>query len=246
MNATLSVLNNHVSVRHFLDKKIPQSDIQTLIRSAQSASSASFLQAYSIIDIEDTALREKIAKLAGNQSFIQKASHFFIFCADFYRLYQLSHTRQIDISATLSNIDSALVGSIDAALAAQNMAVAAEAMGLGICFVGGIRDQIEAISDLLQLPDYVFPVFGLAVGYPADKNELKPRLPIESIYFKNQYNKYTQDSVEEYNQRSKEYYHNRKGGSTHDLWSDGVFKSLKRAQDLPIKAFLKRQKIADE
>ncbi|HJG23416.1 MULTISPECIES: nitroreductase family protein [Enterococcus] len=75
------------------------------------------------------------------------------------RLHRLSQERNIDIQPMLEGVDAILAGAIDASLAAQNMTVAAESMGLGVCYIGGIRDAIVEISDLLELPEYVFPVF---------------------------------------------------------------------------------------
>ena len=74
-----------------------------------------------------------------------------------------------------------LVATIDTALMAQNVAVAAESVGLGLCYVGGIRNHPEAVADLLKLPEHVYPVFGMSLGYPAQNPEVKPRLPLAAI-----------------------------------------------------------------
>jgi nitroreductase len=64
---------------------------------------------------------------------------------------------------------------------AQNVAIAAESEGLGICYIGGVRNNPQQISELLSLPDHVYPVFGMCLGYPAHQPDVKPRLPVEAI-----------------------------------------------------------------
>ncbi len=83
----------------------------------------------------------------------------------------MAEAKGIDLTETLSGIDASIVGAVDASLAAQNLAIAAESMGLGICYIGGVRDAIIEITELLDLPDYVYPVFGIAVGHPIETNE---------------------------------------------------------------------------
>lgn len=80
-----------------------------------------------------------------------------------------------------------MVSVIDAALAAQNMSIAAESMGLGICYIGGIRNNLNEVSGLLETPEYVLPLFGLVVGHPANLSDKKPRLPLDHIYHENAY-----------------------------------------------------------
>lgn len=244
MNETINLLKKHVSVRKFLNKKIPEEQVKELIISAQTASTASFLQAYSIIGVEDESLKRKIAELAGNQSFILEGSHFFVFCADMYRLNQLSQRKNISIKTTLEGIDATLVGSIDATLAAQNMTIAAESMGLGVCYIGGVRNAIIEISDLLELPEYVYPVFGLVVGYPKEKNELKPRIPIPGIYYIDKYNTETEKIIDEYEEISKQYYANRAGGSKKKTWGDSALGSLHRLPRTVMKSFLNKKGLA--
>ncbi|MBM1152800.1 oxygen-insensitive NADPH nitroreductase [Enterococcus durans] len=244
MNETTELLKKHVSVRQFLDKKINEDQVKELILAAQSASSASFLQAYTIIGIEDDKLKGKIAELAGNQPFISEGSHFFVFCADLQRLHRLSQERNIDIQPMLEGVDAILAGAIDASLAAQNMTVAAESMGLGVCYIGGIRDAIVEISDLLELPEYVFPVFGLVVGYPKAKNELKPRIPMAGIYHIDKYNKDTDEISNEYEETTRRYYTNRIGNSSNKTWGDGTVNSFHRLSRMGMKDYLNKQGLA--
>lgn len=171
MNETVSTILNHVSVRKFSEQKLTQEEIKTLVAAAQAASTASYQQSYSIIGVEEPRLMKEIAAVAGNQPFIAEGGHFFVFCADLYRIKKMAEAKGIDLTETLSGIDASIVGAVDASLAAQNLAITAESMGLGICYIGGVRDAIIEITELLDLPDYVYPVFGIAVGHPIETNE---------------------------------------------------------------------------
>lgn len=244
MNETIDLLQKHVSVRQFSDKKMSEAQVKELILSAQAASSSSFLQAYSIIGIEEEELKRKIARLAGNQPFIAEGSHFFIFCADMQRLNKLAKKRNVDIQLTLEGIDATLVGTVDASLAAQNMTIAAESMGMGVCYIGGIRDTIVEISEMLELPEYVFPIFGLVIGYPKVRNDLKPRMPITGIYHVNKYNNETDRVVDEYEEQTKNYYAHRTGGAKKHSWAESVLSSLKRLPRTETKPFLNQQGMA--
>lgn len=99
----------------------------------------------------------------------------------------------------------------DAALAAQNTAIAAESMGLGICYNGSVGNNIKHANDLLDLPDHVIPLFAMAVGYPDHQPEVKPRLPIEVVYHENKYviGDEQKKLVMEFDEQLKSYYQNR-------------------------------------
>ena len=107
------------------------------------------------------------------------------------------------------------------ALMAQNVAVAAESEGLGICYIGGIRNNPEAVSELLRLPAHVYPVFGMCLGYPAHQPEVKPRLPVEAI-LKEDY--YTDDSdhVAAFDDTMQAYYQSRSSGNKNSDWSHNL------------------------
>ncbi|MEC0176799.1 oxygen-insensitive NADPH nitroreductase [Paenibacillus favisporus] len=230
MNKTIETILNHVSVRTFTDQALTENQVKQLVIAAQAASTASFQQAYSIIGVTDPELKLKIAYFAGNQPFIAEGGHFFVFCADVNRHKQMAKDLDMDITETIEGIDAALVGAIDASLAAQNMVIAAESMGLGVCYIGGVRDGIIKISELLDIPEFVFPVFGLVVGYPKKRNELKPRIPFEGIYHINRYDINKKDIVKKYDETTKLYYEEIRSQSR--TWSEtaiGSFKSLPRS-----------------
>ncbi len=134
-----------------------------------------------------------------------------------------------------------MVGAIDASLAAQNMTLAAESMGMGACYIGGIRDEIEVISEILALPDYVYPLYGLALGYPLKKNELKPRFPQEAIHHHDGYDTETLPKTLAYERLTSTYYAKRTNGTFKRIWSETAFKTLTGLPRLHMKNFLEKR-----
>ncbi|RCV86226.1 oxygen-insensitive NADPH nitroreductase [Billgrantia montanilacus] len=216
MNSTIELLKSHRSIRKFTDRKIPHELLLELIRAGQAAATSSHVQAYSVIHVKDPANRELIAELAGGQTYVATASDFLVFCADMKRPTEASERTGANVVRGMT--EQLLVASVDTALMAQNVAIAAESEGLGICYIGGIRNNPQAISDLLRLPEHVYPVFGMCLGYPAHEPDVKPRLPVEAI-LKEDY--YTDDSelVAVFDEAMQTYYGQRKGGNKETNWS---------------------------
>lgn len=244
MNQTLTTIRQHVSVRSFTSEKLTQDEIKTLVTTAQTASTSSYQQAYSIIGITDDEVKSKIADYAGNQSFIKRAPQLFIFVADLHRNYEVAKHLGIDLAKTVEGIDETITGAIDAALAAQNMVIAAESMGLGACYIGGVRDGIEQISTLLEIPNYAYPVFGLVIGHPKHKNDLKPRLPFEGIYTTNKYFDDESETIKKYNEATQLYYQQRSGTKSNRTWASTVMKGLYNRPRAFMKDFLNKHGLA--
>ena len=176
----LETILNHTSVRHFEDKKLEQDLKDKLVKAAQSGSSSNFVQAYSIIEVSNPEILEAIQVLSNNSGSIVKSGVFYIFVADLNRNYQISKETNTD-STPFKSMDALLVSIVDATIAAQNMMLYAESINLGGCYIGGIRNDLFSIANLLKLPKYTLPIFGLTLGYPQDKNEVKPRLAQNDI-----------------------------------------------------------------
>ena len=137
-----------------------------------------------------------------------------------------------------------MVSVVDASLAAQNAALAAEAMGLGICYVGGLRNDLEKVSELLKIPDKVIPLFGLAVGYPSSVNDQKPRLPFEHVYHENEYqqnNAVYKAQLKQYNEEIQEYYRARTEGERCDTWTGQMAEMLSHPQRMYMHDFVEKQ-----
>jgi len=187
-NPVLETLLSHRSVRAFTGQTLAEGTLETLVAAAQSASSSSNLQTWSVVAVEDPARKERLSALAANQKFIREAPLFLVWLADLARIQQLADERQLTLEG-LDYLETLFLGIIDAALAAQNAVIALESLGLGCVYVGAIRNKPEAVAAELGLPPKIFPVFGLAVGHPDPDRPaaIKPRLEQKSVLHREQY-----------------------------------------------------------
>lgn len=189
MNEVIQTLTNHRSYRAYMaDKPVSEKDLRTIIHAVQRGASWANGQQVSIIAVKDKETRRKLAELCGNQKHIAEAPVFLAFCADFYRA-KLASEREGTPFEARNYTDIVLVGAVDAGIALGNAIAAAESLGLGTVPIGGIRRNPTEIIKLLDLPEYVFPVSGLCIGYPAKKQEPRSRLSQESVYFEGKYDR---------------------------------------------------------
>lgn len=239
----ISLLQNHRSIRKYLDKKVEQEKILQIIQSAQMAPTSSHVQAYSIIGVTDQSKKNKLAQLSGNQDHVANCGHFLVFCADLYRLEQVTKSEGVDITDNLENTEMFIVSTVDAALAAQNAAIAAESLGLGIVYIGGIRNNPADVCELLNLPPKVYPVFGMCIGYPDQTPSIKPRLPLEAVYYENQYKSFaeTKPYMATYNQVIRDYYDSRTIGKKSETWTARMSAALQGKVRAHMKDFLHKQ-----
>jgi FMN reductase (NADPH) len=246
MNETVETILAHRSIRKFEDRSLTREQVETIVSCAQAASSSSFIQAYTIIGITDPEKKQKLSEVAGNQSYVAHNGHFFVFCADLNRHHVLSEMEGKDLSESLESTEKFMVALIDAALAAQNAAIAAESMGLGVCYIGGIRNQLEEAAKVLGTPERVIPLFGLSVGYPAQDPDKKPRLPLEHIYHENGYQQDQETykkQLEEYNQTVSAYYAERTQNMRNDTWTGQMAAMLERPVRMYMKDFVEKNKM---
>lgn len=210
----------HRSIRHFTDEPISEAQREAIINSARATSSSSFLQCSSIIRITDKALREELVTLTGGQKHVAQAAEFWVFCADFNRHLQICPDAQLGLAEQL------LLGVVDTAMMAQNALIAAESLGLGGVYIGGLRNNIEAVTKLLKLPQHVLPLFGLCLGWPADNPDLKPRLPSSILVHENSYQPLDKDALAQYDEQLAEYYLIRGSNNRRDTWSDHIRRTI--------------------
>ncbi|MDO6655118.1 oxygen-insensitive NADPH nitroreductase [Anaerobacillus sp. 1_MG-2023] len=244
MNQTIETMLAHRSIRAFKDNPLTEEQIHTLVKAAQSASTSSYIQAYSIIGVEDKEKKKQLAELAGGQSYVEKNGHFFVFCADFNRHHATAEMHGTDVTETTQTTEKFMVGLIDAALAAQNASIAAESMGLGICYIGGIRNDLEKVSEVLNLPQFVIPLFGLCVGYPDQDPDVKPRLPLNNIYHIDEYEHDAnafKEGLNEYDEVISGYYTNRTGGQRSAGWTSMMAHKLATPVRTYMKKFLEKK-----
>ena len=195
-------LLEHRSVRRYSDQPISRALITSLKAAAQSASTSSNLQMWSAIQIERGERRDRIADLCGKQRQVQTAPLFFAFLADHYRLRSLAP----DYTDRLEFTEFYTMAVVDASLAAERMVCAAELAGLGICYIGGLRNYPEQVREELKLPRGTFGLFGLCVGYPDPEHsaDIKPRLPINSMFFQEEYD--AERGIGDYDDRLSQFY----------------------------------------
>ncbi len=240
LSETVSLMQNHVSVRRYTTDVIPKEHLLEIIRAAQGAPSSHFVQAYSIIHVTDQEKKNKIAELTGNQRQVSDCSDFLLFCGDLKRLeYACKKHGIVFEHDTLENF---MVAVIDTALISQNALTAAESLGYGGCYIGGVRNNPGQISELVCLPDKVFPLFGLCLGVPAKRNEVKPRLPLEAIIHENEYNeeKYLA-LLDEYDQIMNDYYKARTSNSKEADWTKTMADFMKEKRRLHMREFIERK-----
>ncbi|MEG3112747.1 oxygen-insensitive NADPH nitroreductase [Pantoea sp. T14] len=213
MTPTIDLLCSHRSIRAFTDQAISEAQREAIIHAAQSASTSSFLQCSSIVRITDKGLRDQLVTLSGGQPWVADAAEFWIFCADFNRHLQICPDAQ------LGRAEQLLLGCVDTALMAQNAMIAAESMDLGGVFIGGIRNSIAQVTELLELPKYVLPLFGFCMGYPESAPNVKPRMPQAMLVHENRYQSVDPAVLADYDNQITEYYQQRDSNQRSETWS---------------------------
>ncbi|CQR58004.1 NADPH-dependent oxidoreductase [Paenibacillus riograndensis] len=198
MNEVIRTLMNHRSFRQYRQEPVEPEKLKTIIKAAQAAPSWVNGQQVSVIAVRSEERRQRLSVLSGNQKHVAQAPVFLVFCMDFYRAKVAGELEGQPFEAA-KDVDALLVGATDVGIALSNAIAAAESLGLGIIPIGGVRRHTAEVIELLQLPEYVFPVVGLCVGYPAEELPKKPRLPLEAVLHEEQYNPEVKSLIEAYN-----------------------------------------------
>lgn len=240
MNEVIKLLQSHRSIRKFTYQPVPQEVLNELIKCGQAAATSSFIQACTVIQVEDTGKREQLVGLAGNQPYIATAARFLVYCADMNRLKLACDMHEADMLSGFT--EQFITATVDCALFAQNVITAAHSLGIEGLYIGGIRNNIQAVTDLLELPKLVYPVFGMCLGYPDQNPEVKPRLPLSVVLKQDRY----QDdddtkTIGEYDDQVREYYRTRTGGNKDTAWSEQISEMLAKEARPHMRAFLESQ-----
>ncbi|MNF93223.1 FMN reductase (NADPH) [compost metagenome] len=237
MNAIIDLLQNHRSIRKFTSEPVSIEQREAIIKAAQAASTSSNMQAYSVIHVSDQRMKTQLAELAGNQAYVSECPLFLVWCADLHRFATASH-QHVDTPIT-GNAENFIIATVDAALAAQNAAIAAESLGLGVCYIGGLRNKPAEVSELLGLPQLVYPVFGMCIGMPDQEPLHRPRLPLEAVYHENRYTPNSSAALS-YDETIRDYMNVRTGGKVDTTWSKEMAAKAQRPRK-HMKAFLSSQ-----
>jgi len=198
MNEVIRQLNERKSVRAFEDRPIPAEAKAAILRAAVEAPTAGNQQMYTIIDVTDPALQEKLSHTCDEQPFIAKAKMVLVFCADCRKWYDAFLAAGCE--PRLPGMGDWLLAVSDTNIAAQNAVTAAESLGIGSCYIGDIMERCEEHRKILNLPRYVFPAAMLVFGYPTQqqKERSKPqRVDMKHIVHENAYRRMDAAELEE-------------------------------------------------
>lgn len=236
----IELMKSHASVRDYKEKQLTREEVSELIEAAQHAATSHFVQAYSVVWVTDPEKRKRLGELSRNSKQMEGAGAVFLMCADYNRL---KHAGEIQGEKIIfDQAENLLVTVTDVGLLAQNLVLAAESKGYGICYIGGVRNNMEAISELVGLPEGVFPVYGLTVGVPDERNEVKPRLPVEAILHENEYNEAKYDELlPEYDRTIQQYYEKRSTNQKSETWTQQMAAFLKRPHRSDLKEVMARK-----
>ena len=193
MNQVIDTLLSRKSVRAFEDRRIEPDIRAAVLKATLRAPTAGNMMLYSIIDVTDQAIKDKLVTTCDNQPFIARAPMVWIFLADYQRwqdYFVHSNVEKLEEPIRTPEEGDLFLACCDALIAAQNAVIAAESFGLGSCYIGDIIENYEAHKEMLNLPQYVFPICMLVFGYPTQQQierELTSRFDEKFIVFENQY-----------------------------------------------------------
>jgi nitroreductase len=207
MNQVMDVLLKRRSVRAYEEREISAEVRAEILKATLRAPTAGNLMLYSILEVTDQSMKEKLAVTCDNQPFIARAPMVWIFLADYQRWYDYFHASGVDELCAQRNLTmqkpeegDLFLACCDALIAAQNAVVAAESFGIGSCYIGDIMEQYETHKEMLNLPQYVFPICMLVFGYPTQQQlerSYTPRFDEKFIVFENQYRQLSKDEFTE-------------------------------------------------
>lgn len=236
----LDLMKAHRSIRKFTDEPVDERTLREIIDAARCASTSHFIQSYVAIHVTDPAVRHRIATLAGPQPWVEKAPVFLVFCADYTRLESCCDLHGEKIEKGWA--EQYLAGTVDVALFAQNVLLAAESLGFGGVFIGGIRNDPETVCSLLAIPGDAYPVFGMCLGRPAHDPSVKPRLPLEAVFRKDRFDAPEQAShLKAYDETTRRYFLNRDSNRKDETWTGQMAGFMKKVVRPHMKAFLQER-----
>lgn len=212
MNTIIESLMNRKSMRVFEKKEISQENKELILKAATAAPTAGNQQLYTILDITDQGLKDKLAVTCDNQPFIATAPMVLIFCADVKKWYDAFV--EADANPRKPGVGDLLLAVSDTNIAAQNAVVAAESLGIGSCYIGDIMENREEHKRLLNLPDWVFPAAMLVFGYPTQhqlERQKHQRVDMQYIVHKNVYKALS-------SQQLRNMFDKKTGSKSYDEW----------------------------
>ena len=200
MNETINVLMKRKSVRVYEDREIPQEAKEAILAAAMRAPTAGNSMLYSILDVTDQALKDKLAETCDHQPFIASAPLVLVFLADYRRWVRKFHQAGCE-EVPAPRLSDLILATNDTVIAAHAACVAAESLGIGSCYIGDIIENWEEHQKMFHLPQFVAPVSMLVFGYPTQQQKDRPqtsRFPKSMIVMENGYRDLTDEELQAY------------------------------------------------
>jgi FMN reductase (NADPH) len=241
VNETIRSITRHRSIRAYRDEPVAEEMVDAILAAAQAAPTSSHKQAYSVIRVRDPEVRRRLAVVGDDQEWIEEAPVFFMWCADLHRIKVVLD--RVESPMAYDNVEEFVVACVDTTLAASYAFVAAESLGLGGVLIGGMRNDPDTVTRLLELPQLVFPMYGLCLGWPAEDPWLKPRLPRSVVVHEERYQPDATilAGIEAYDAEVSRYYVEREGGNRTTTWTSEMARKFAEAQRPHLRAYLDAQ-----
>ena len=236
MTETIKLMKAHTSVRRFKEQEIPQEDLNTILSAGQMASSWKNFQSYSVILVRSQEKKDALFELVPQEAIRQSAA-FLLFVGDLNRAEKGARLHT-DIFQP-QGVEGLLITSVDAAIAGQNTLLAAESLGYGGVIIGLVRYKSVELAELFKLPDYTYPVFGIALGVPNQKHDVKPRLPLENVVFEEEYQEQSTEAIEAYDRVQADY----AGARATTSWSQRLAEQFGQAEPNSTRKNLEQKKL---
>lgn len=237
------VFMNQASIRKYQDKPVPEEIVNYLKDAARQSPSGGNLQDWCAIQVDDPEVREQLCIISGKQPAVREAPLVFVFCADLSRVAR--HLGDAVPSSTYEETNMLMGSATDACLAAMRLYLAAQYQGLGGVIISGIVGKPVQLGELLKVPELVYPLFAVCLGYPDETPVPRPRLCREVMFMQDRYG--TPDEaalLDAYDEETREYYRKRSGGEKDTSWKENSIGFMKWLPHKITKEFLNKQRLA--
>lgn len=223
MESVTDILTHRVTCRRYQRQGLTEDQRHQIYEAIRNTPTSFNAQNYSVIYIDNQDKKEKLYGIIGQKQ-IKTCAAFLVFCTDFNKITVAATAKGEDMPAVYNRLDGVIDGAINASLALMSALVTAESLGLGTCPIGYTRTvDPRAVADALNLPKHVMAVCGLAIGVPAEHNDIKPKQPIPLLIHLNGYNSNDiQKNISEYDNQVTEYNKSRAGGTSTNDWTTHI------------------------
>ena len=236
MTETIKLMKAHTSVRRFKEQTLPQEDLTEILTAAQMASSWKNFQSYSVIVIRSQEKKDALYELVPQEA-IRQSAVFLLFVGDLNRAGKGAQLHTDSFQP--QGVEGLLISSVDAALAGQNALLAAESLGYGGVIIGLVRYKSAEVAGLFNLPDYTYPVFGMALGAPNQHHDVKPRLPLENVVFEEEYQEQSTEVIQAYDRVQADY----AGARATTSWSQRLAEQFGQVEPSSTRKNLEQKKL---